>query len=38
MQNGIFSQKLDKCTGLSGKVLLVLAGSNVMIEDCYVIQ
>lgn len=29
---------IGKCTGQSGKVLLVLDGDNVMIENCYIIS
>lgn len=31
-------QAIGKCTGLSGKVLLVIDGSNVMIENCYLLN
>jgi len=29
---------VGKCTGKSGKVLLVIDGENIMIEDCYIID
>lgn len=31
-------QAIGKCTGLSGKVLLVIDGSNIMIENCYLLN
>lgn len=38
LREGDSVQALGRCTGLSGKVLLVIDGSNVMIENCYLLN
>ena len=37
LQKGDTVKAIGKCTGLSGKVLLVIDGTNVMIENCYIL-
>lgn len=38
LREGDSVQAIGRCTGLSGKVLLVIDGNNVMIENCYLLN